>query len=107
MMNDGYVHCASAQGAALLDRVIGVIRRTIDEDWIDQYAIDEATRFGEDLELESIEFITIAAAFDQEFGGQVQFIAWLSAQSFDALISLTVGDVSAHIAQALAQHESR
>lgn len=88
---------------AILALVIQTIRETINEDWIIDAEIDQATRFNDDLEIESIEFIKIAAAIQQHFGQQLDVSGWLSGKSIHELISLSVGDLSAYVTAALAQ----
>jgi acyl carrier protein len=83
----------------ILMKVIDVIRQAIGEDWIREYEIDVDTRFNDDLELESIEFVTVANGLEKQFGGDVRFIDWISRKSFDELITLTVGDVAQFVFQ--------
>lgn len=87
------------QSDEILEDVIRIIRQSIGEDWIREYEIDAGTRFNDDLELESIEFVTIASGLESHFGAEVRFIDWVSSKSFDELITLTVGDVAQFIRQ--------
>lgn len=82
--------------------VIQQIRSTVNEDWIEDFEIGPQTRFNDDLELESIEFVKIADAIQQHFGNQLGIIAWLSGKSIHELIGLSVGDLTGYIASALA-----
>ncbi len=77
-----------------LDKVIVLIRESIDEDWIEDFDIDFDTSFNQDLELESIEFVSIAGRIQQHFGKDIDFIDWLSTLELDALIKLTVGELA-------------
>lgn len=86
---------------AILAVVIEKIRQTINEDWIFETDIDASTTFNDDLEIESIEFIKIAAAIQQHFGQQLDVSGWLSGKSIHQLISLSVGDLAAYVAGAL------
>lgn len=83
----------------LLTQVVEVIRGAIDEDWVMDFAIDAQTRLSDDLEIESIEMVAIAAALQQTFGAQVDIIGWLAGQDIRQLIALSVGDLTNHIAQ--------
>jgi acyl carrier protein len=87
----------------ILAVVIGKIRGTINEDWIQDFEIDTETRFNDDLELESIEFVKIADAIQAHFGTRLDIIGWLSGKSIQELIGLSVGDLTGFIAGAVAQ----
>ena len=52
-----------------------------------------ATSFNGDLELESIEFVALAEKLQQHYGGQVDFVGWISAKELDQIIGLTVGEL--------------
>lgn len=78
--------------------VIAKIRSTINEDWVADFDIDAATRFNDDLELESIEFVKIADAVQQHYGARLDIVAWLSGKTIHELISLSVGDLAGYIA---------
>jgi len=88
---------------ATLDQVIATIRATINEDWIQDFEIDPQTRFNDDLEIESIEFVKIAEALQQQYGSQLDIIAWLSGKSIHELIGLSVGQLADYIDGAVAQ----
>lgn len=86
---------------AILALVTERIRSTVNEDWIQDFEIDAETRFNDDLELESIEFVKIADAIQAHYGNQLGIIAWLSGKSIHELIGLSVGDLVDYIAGAL------
>jgi acyl carrier protein len=88
--------------AEVLTVVIGQIRAAIDEDWIKLFEIEADTRFNDDLEIESIEFMKITDAIQAYYGSQLDIVDWLSSKSIHELISLRVGDLTDHIVQALA-----
>lgn len=87
----------------VLALVIEKIRSTINEDWIQDIEIDGSTRFNDDLEIESIEFIKIANAIQQHYGARLDVAGWLSGKGIHELIALSVGDLSSYVAAALAQ----
>jgi acyl carrier protein len=87
---------------ALIRQISAVIRESVAEDWIKDFEISADTRFNDDLELESIEFVTIATGLQQHFGAQVDLIGWLSTQAFDDLIALRVGNVAEFVSSRLA-----
>ena len=83
--------------AITLNLVIDKIRSTINEDWIHDYEIKPETRFNEDLEIESIEFVKIANAIQQHYGDRLNIAAWLSGKSITELIGLNVGQLVNYI----------
>jgi acyl carrier protein len=86
---------------AIIREITAVIREAVAEDWIQQFEIGADTSFNADLELESIEFVTIAAGLQQHFGVQVDLIGWLSTKAFDELITLRVGNIAEFVANSL------
>jgi acyl carrier protein len=85
----------------VLEKIIEIIRTTVNEDWIADFDIDANTSFNDDLELESIEFVGIAEKIQEHFGQHIGFLEWLSSMKIEQIIALTVGDladfVSSHI----------
>lgn len=81
-----------------LSVIADTIRKTIGEDWIEDFEIGRQTRFTDDLEIESIEFVKMADALQAHFGEEVDIIGWLSSKSIHELIQLNVGDVADYIA---------
>jgi acyl carrier protein len=64
------------------------------------------TKFGSDLELESIEFVALASHLSMEFGDRVNFVEFLSTKDVDAIVSLTVGDLVRYVENCLRNNES-
>jgi acyl carrier protein len=83
--------------------VVDQIRTAIGEDWIRHVDIGPLTRFNEDLEIESIEFMKITDAIQAHYGGRLDIVGWLSSKSIRELIELSVGDLTQHVAAALAR----
>ncbi len=77
----------------ILQQVIAVIRDAIAEDWVRDFEIDADTSLNNDLEIESIEFVSIADRLQKKFGSRVDLIGWLSQQNIEELIAMTVGDI--------------
>ncbi len=51
------------------------------------------TSFSSDLELESIEFVALAELLQNRYGGDLNFVDWLSNKELDEIIALKVGDL--------------
>lgn len=64
--------------------------------------ISMETSFDTDLELESIEFVKLAAMLTQRYGNRVDFVAFLAAKDLDEIIKMTIGEVVTHIADRVA-----
>ena len=64
------------------------------------------TKFGSDLELESIEFVSLASHLSAEFGDRVNFVDFLSTKEVDEIVSLTVGDLVCYVATCLCTNTS-
>jgi acyl carrier protein len=90
----------------ILSTVARLIREVIGEDWDLDEEITAKTSFAEDLELESIEFVSLAELLQVEYGGRVDFVPWLSNKELDEIIQLTVGDVVAYIESCLDDNKS-
>ena len=76
-----------------LTTVAGLIHEVIGEDWDLEEEITLETTFSDDLELESIEFVSLAEKMQATFGEEVNFVRWLSEKELDEVIDLKVGDV--------------
>ncbi len=87
----------------VLALVIAKIRSTIDEDWIQDAEIEPETRFNDDLELESIEFVKIADAIQAHYGTRLDIVGWLSGKTIQELIGLSVGELADYIGDAVAE----
>ncbi len=87
--------------AEIVETLIGHIRRSVAEDWIQTYEIGPETRFSQDLEMESIEMVMLAATIQRHYGGRLAIVDWLSGRSLEDLVALSVGDLARHIDETL------
>ena len=78
-----------------------LLREVIGEELDEMGDIEMDTRFGEDLELESIEFVALAERLQEVYGDSVPFVEWLSTMDLDQIIALRVGDLVEYIDQCL------
>jgi acyl carrier protein len=83
-----------AELRAMLIEVIGA-------EYALSFDIDMETSFEADLELESIEFVKLAAMLAERYGDRVDFVAFLAAKEVDQIIELTVGEVVVYVASCL------
>jgi acyl carrier protein len=88
------------------DQILADVRTMLVEIIGPEYAlgldINMATSFDMDLQLESIEFVKLAAKLAEYYGDRVDFVAFLADKTLNEIINLTVGDVVIHIANCLA-----
>ncbi|MDX3382196.1 acyl carrier protein [Streptomyces sp. V2] len=62
----------------------------------DEYGVDDAeismeTSFNRDLELESIDLVTLAGLLQERYGERINFAEFLAGMEFEEIIELTVG----------------
>ena len=76
----------------ILAEVTRMLVEIIGEDYLLDLDIGMDTSFNTDLELESIEFVRLAAKLTEAYGERVNFV-------IDEIIALTVGDVVSHVAE--------
>ncbi|WP_406211433.1 acyl carrier protein [Kitasatospora sp. NBC_01560] len=73
---------------------------------LDEYGLDEAevtmaTRFTADLELESIDLVTLAGQLQARWGDRINFAEFVSGMDLDEIIELTVGRLVAYVVERL------
>jgi acyl carrier protein len=85
----------------ILQKLAAILREVIDEPWVRELPIRVETSFSQDLELESIEFVSLAEKLQAEYGRRVDFTGWLGGMELDRIIALTVGEVVEFIASCL------
>lgn len=70
---------------------------------LDGYELDEvtmATRFGEDLEMESIDLVALGGELSARYGERVNFAEFVAGLDLDEIIDLTVGRLVEHVVAA-------
>ena len=92
-----------ARRAQILQEVAAMIAEVIGEEWVREQPITAATRFSQDLEMESIELASLSEKIQARYGDTVDFPLWLSTMELDAIINLTVGGLVDHIAECQAK----
>lgn len=87
------------------DAVLATISRLLVEIIGEAYVLDldigMDTGFNADLELESIEFVALAARLRETYGEQVDFVGFLADKEVGEIIALTVGDLVRYITRSL------
>ncbi|WP_432027180.1 acyl carrier protein [Streptomyces sp. 1222.5] len=81
--------------------VTGMLRTVLAEYGDDDVAIGMATSFNRDLELESIDLVTLAGLLEERYGERVNLAEFLAGMEFDEIIELTVGRLVDHVVRSL------
>ncbi|MFI6551329.1 acyl carrier protein [Streptomyces prunicolor] len=77
----------------------------------DEYGVDDAeitmtTTFNRDLELESIDLVTLAGLLQEHYGTRVNFAEFLAGMEFEEIIELTVGRLVEYVVHSLEAAEA-
>lgn len=86
----------------VLAEIARILVEIIGEDYTLSLDIGMDTSFNADLELESIEFVRLAAKLTEHYGERVNFVAFLADKEIGEIIALTVGTVVSHVADCMA-----
>ena len=93
----------------LIDSVLAdidaMLRGILDEYGIDDAEIGLDTRFHEDLELESIDLVTLAGKLEERYGNRVNFAEFIADLELEEIIALTVGRLVEYAAAALSTQQ--
>ena len=96
-----------ADADLVLADIAGLLARLLE----DEYGLDDAeigmeTTFNRDLELESIDLVTLAGLLEEKYGNRVNFAEFLAGMDFDEIIELTVGRLVEHVVASLKAAEA-
>ncbi|WP_327356650.1 acyl carrier protein [Streptomyces sp. NBC_01304] len=84
---------------AVLAEITEALRAVLDDVEIDEdFPITLDTRFVEDLDLESIDLVTLTGELRQRYGERVDFPGWFASLDLSEIIGLTVGQLVRYIA---------
>ncbi|WP_344960468.1 acyl carrier protein [Streptomyces thioluteus] len=79
-----------------------MLRAVLDEyGGVDDAGITMETRFHDDLDLESIDLVTLGGHLQARYGERVNFAEYLAALGLEEIIGLTIGQLVEHIADCL------
>ncbi|MEV0184120.1 acyl carrier protein [Streptomyces sp. NPDC050625] len=95
-----------ADEEAVLADIRGMLLILLEEYGEDDVEIGMSTTFNRDLELESIDLVTLAGLLEQRYGDRVNFAEFLAGMDFDEIIELTVGRLVEHVVQSLKAAEA-
>ncbi|MEV5200724.1 phosphopantetheine-binding protein [Streptomyces sp. NPDC053720] len=85
----------------VLDEVTVMLQEVLGEYEFADAEITMSTRFHDDLELESIDLVTLSTALREHYGDTVNLAAFIADRGLEEIIELTVGDLVHHVAASL------
>jgi acyl carrier protein len=91
-----------ADEQTVLTDITGMLARLLEDEYgLDDVQIGMQTTFNRDLELESIDLVTLAGLLEERYGRQVNFAEFLAGMEFDEIIELTVGRLVEYVVTSL------
>lgn len=79
--------------AAVLTEITGVIEEILGEYEIEDITVTRESLFQEDLELESIDLVTLGGKLREIYGPQINFAEFLGSLELDEIITMNVGQL--------------
>ncbi|MGV9559669.1 acyl carrier protein [Streptomyces sp. NPDC003401] len=97
----------AADEAAVLADLTEMLGRLMEDEYgLDDVEIGPHTTFNRDLELESIDLVTLAGLLQERYGDRVNFAEFLAGMEFDEIIELTVGRLVEYVVAGLRAAEA-
>ncbi|MYZ39437.1 MULTISPECIES: phosphopantetheine-binding protein [unclassified Streptomyces] len=91
---------ATGDDAVLAD-ISDMLRELLAEDGLDDAEITRETTFHDDLELESIDLVTLAGSLREHYGDRVNVALFIADLELDEIIALTVGELADYVSASL------
>lgn len=85
---------------AVLAEIAAMLGDILEEGALEE-ELSRDTRLGEDLELESIDLVTLSGLLADRYGERVNLAEFLASLELEEIIALTVGRIADHVAAAL------
>lgn len=87
---------------AVLAEIRTLLERVLDEYGVDDIEITRDTLFHDELELESIDLVTLAGALRERYGESINFAEFIAQFDLDEIIALRVGQLVDYVVGQLA-----
>jgi acyl carrier protein len=97
------VPISAVDDEAIFQELKKYLSEVLGEDVLDFIEVKRESSFIKDLEMDSIQLVAFGELVSDSYGGAVDFAGWLSKIPIHKLLGLKVGDVSAFIAETLAE----
>jgi acyl carrier protein len=92
---------SGADPEAVLADIAGMMRTLLEEYGLDEAEIAMETTFHEDLELESIDLVSLSGSLLEHYGDRVNFAEFIADLELDEIIALTVGQLVDYVVASL------
>ncbi|MFB7915820.1 acyl carrier protein [Streptomyces sp. NPDC056061] len=97
----------TADEESVLADLSDMLARLLEDEYgLDDVEIGMTTTFNRDLELESIDLVTLAGLLQERYGDRVNFAEFLAGMEFDEIIELTVGRLVEYVVAGLKAGEA-
>lgn len=87
--------------ATVLADLTRMLRVLLEEYGLEDADITMATKFHDDLELESIDLVTLSGQLREHYGDRINFATFIADKELDEIIALTVGELVVFVVEAL------
>jgi acyl carrier protein len=95
----------SADEESVLADIADMLGSLLGDYGLEDIEIGMDTSFNRDLELESIDLVTLAGHLEARYGRQVNFAEFVADMDLDEIIELTVGRLVEHVVTCLTTAE--
>lgn len=96
-----HLHPPTATEQEVLTEITAMLATVLAEFGLDDAEVTMESRFTEDLELESIDLVTLAGQLQERWGDRINFAEFLAGMELDEIIGLTVGRLVRHVVERL------
>ncbi|ACU36433.1 acyl carrier protein [Actinosynnema pretiosum subsp. pretiosum] len=100
-MSSGTTTGRAADADTVLADISGMLRVVLGDYGLEDAEITRDSTFHGDLEMESIDLVTLSAALREHYGDRVNFAEFVADLELDEIIALTVGRLVDHVVAAL------
>lgn len=87
---------------AVLAEITTILETVLDEYGLDDVEITRDTLFHDELELESIDLVTLAGGLRETYGDSINFAEFIARFELDEIIALRVGQLVDYVVETLA-----
>ena len=81
----------------VLDEVVRILTEVVGEDFLLDTEITPDTTFSDDLALESIELVALAAKLQERYGERVNLVSFIGEMDIDDIMGMTVGKLTGYV----------
>ncbi|MGW0523644.1 phosphopantetheine-binding protein [Crossiella sp. NPDC003009] len=86
---------------AVLSDITVMLHKVLGEYGFDEVEVRMDSTFHDDLELESIDLVALAAELEERYGSRVNFAEFIAELELEQIIALTVGQLVDYVVGAL------